>query len=86
MQPGQQGFSSLFSPDVFGMADANWTNGDAPANGSFQQPFVPQDLWQMPMTLEWDWADVLNTSSNFNFDDMTGLNDGSGGHPQQQQP
>lgn len=23
----------------------------------FQQPFVPQDLWQMPMTLEWDWAD-----------------------------
>jgi hypothetical protein len=26
--------------------------------GSFQQPFVPQDLWQMPMTLEWDWADM----------------------------
>ena len=26
--------------------------------GSFQQPFVPQDLWQMPMTLEWDWADL----------------------------
>jgi hypothetical protein len=25
--------------------------------GSFQQPFVPQDLWQMPMTFEWDWAD-----------------------------
>ncbi len=25
---------------------------------SFQQPFVPQDLWQMPMTLEWDWADM----------------------------
>lgn len=22
----------------------------------FQQPFVPQDLWQMPMTFEWDWA------------------------------
>ncbi|GMF70750.1 unnamed protein product [Aspergillus oryzae] len=29
---------------------------------SFQQPFVPQDLWQMPMTIEWDWADM---SSNF---------------------
>ncbi len=27
-------------------------------NGSFQHPFVPQDLWQMPMTLEWDWADL----------------------------
>ena len=26
--------------------------------GSFQQPFVPQDLWQMPMTLEWDMADI----------------------------
>jgi hypothetical protein len=26
--------------------------------GSFSQPFVPQDLWQMPMTLEWDWADM----------------------------
>jgi len=28
--------------------------------GAFQQPFVPQDLWQMPMTLEWDWADMTN--------------------------
>lgn len=26
--------------------------------GSFQQPFVPQDLWQMPMTFEWDWAEM----------------------------
>ena len=33
--------------------------------GSFQQPFVPQDLWQMPMTLEWDWQDM--TSMNFPF-------------------
>jgi len=29
--------------------------------GSFQKPFVPQDLWQMPMTLEWDWADITNS-------------------------
>ncbi|KAL8630922.1 hypothetical protein Q9189_003339 [Teloschistes chrysophthalmus] len=28
--------------------------------GSFQQPFVPQDFWQMPQTLEWDWADMGN--------------------------
>lgn len=27
---------------------------------AFQQPFVPQELWQMPMTLEWDWADMVN--------------------------
>lgn len=26
---------------------------NAAAAGAFQQPFVPQDLWQMPMTLEW---------------------------------
>lgn len=31
--------------------------------GSFQQPFVPQDLWQMPMTLEWDWAEGLGLGS-----------------------
>lgn len=39
-----------------------YTNGNdigSPLNiNSFQQPFVPQDLWQMPMTLEWDWADM----------------------------
>jgi hypothetical protein len=35
------------------------TTGASPLNpGSFQQPFVPQDLWQMPMTFEWDWADM----------------------------
>ena len=28
--------------------------------GAFQQPFVPQDLWQLPMNLEWDWADLSN--------------------------
>jgi hypothetical protein len=34
--------------------------------GSFQQPFVPQDLWQMPMTLEWDWADM--TAAGYGMD------------------
>jgi hypothetical protein len=27
---------------------------------AFQQPFVPQELWQMPMTLEWDWAEMAS--------------------------
>ena len=41
--------------------DGQATNGEGGLNmGSFQQPFVPQDLWQMPMTLEWDWADMGN--------------------------
>ena len=39
----------------------NSTEMASPLNsGAFQQPFVPQDLWQMPMTLEWDWADMTN--------------------------
>ncbi|KAL9014026.1 MAG: hypothetical protein Q9173_001329 [Seirophora scorigena] len=33
-------------------------NGSPFDMGSFQQPFVPQDFWQMPQTLEWDWADM----------------------------
>ncbi|KAF4307764.1 hypothetical protein GTA08_BOTSDO03406 [Botryosphaeria dothidea] len=37
---------------------------------AFQQPFVPQDLWQMPMTLEWDWADMTGYG---------GIEDGMGG-------
>lgn len=40
--------------------------------GSFQQPFVPQDLWQMPMTLEWDWADFFGTGPGFDLNDPTG--------------
>ena len=38
-------------------------SGASSLNGSsFQQPFLPQDLWQMPMTFEWDWADFGNTT------------------------
>ena len=34
-------------------------NSNSPLNmGAFQHPFVPQDLWNMPMTLEWDWVDM----------------------------
>jgi hypothetical protein len=40
--------------------------------GSFQQPFVPQDLWQMPMTLEWDWADFFGTGPGFDLNAPTG--------------
>lgn len=47
---GQTGFTTGASfPGSYGAPM------DIPA---FQQPFVPQDLWQMPMTLEWDWADM----------------------------
>ncbi|KAK7531764.1 fungal-specific transcription factor domain-containing protein [Phyllosticta citribraziliensis] len=51
--------------------------GGAPGGGldmgSFQQPFVPQDLWQMPMTLEWDWADVTGYAGGFEDAAMAGI-------------
>ena len=38
-----------------GMENQQFSN-DMLNVGSFQQPFVPQDLWSMPMTFEWDWG------------------------------
>jgi len=35
---------------------------------SFQQPFVPQDLWQMPMTFEWDIWSNLNDQGYPSFE------------------
>lgn len=59
----QDGFSAQ------GGSYPDTSNGDLTMGGSFQQPFVPQDLWQMPMTLEWDWADVGAMGMGFGFDD-----------------
>ena len=53
--PHHTGFSpqQTSGPD-FGMPfDPNNGIPGPNAAGAFQQPFVPQDLWQMPMTLEW---------------------------------
>ncbi|TLD37047.1 hypothetical protein E2P81_ATG02829 [Venturia nashicola] len=41
--------------------------GDMNMGNMFSGPFVPQDLWQMPMTLDWDWADL--TGGYTGFDD-----------------
>lgn len=61
----QPEFGADYTTPTNGMTpfnDMGYTNGQdmsSPLNlNSFQQPFVPQDLWQMPMTLEWDWADM----------------------------
>lgn len=58
-------FQEMLSPNNLGNVGFDQQPfGGAENNpmSSFQQPFVPQDLWQMPMTIEWDWADM---SSNF---------------------
>lgn len=59
-------FTQVPFPDQTTSADAS--------SFSFQQPFVPQDLWQMPMTLEWDWADLStsNIPAQFDQQDMFG--------------
>ena len=69
--PFTPGFESDFANILASQNGIDHTMGDrqqmpnttaSPLNfGTFQQPFVPQDLWQMPMTLEWDWADMTNT-------------------------
>lgn len=64
-----QDFSDILSTEAMGQSPGftapgtsfSNTEGSAPLDMSaFQQPFVPQDLWQMPMTLEWDWAEMAN--------------------------
>lgn len=55
-----QDFQEMLSPENLGNVGFNqqpFGPGGTPMS-SFQQPFVPQDLWQMPMTIEWDWADM----------------------------
>lgn len=74
-----QEFPDMLSPDQFGNVPfSDQGSYDASPNiGSFRQPFVPQDLWQMPMTIEWDWADM---STNFPAFESGGV--GSNGQPQ----
>jgi hypothetical protein len=54
----------VFNPEVSFADQPNLqstsTTNTSPSDSQFypfQPSFVPQDLWQMPMTLEWDWAD-----------------------------
>jgi len=55
--------------------------------GTFQQPFVPQDLFQMPMSLDWDWAGMTGgqypSFENGVVGDM-GLQNVDNGHLQNQ--
>ena len=60
--------------------DGQQYSGDSFSMGSFQQPFVPQDLWQMPMTLEWDMAQLGDANVFPAFDP------GQGQHQGQQHP
>ena len=73
--------SGLMAPDLGGMNGASpSTLMDLGLGESFQHPFVPQDLWQMPMTLEWDWADMTGNGANMGMVGFDGV-----AHSQQQQ-
>jgi hypothetical protein len=72
-----QGFSDMLSPEHMasvGFPDQPPFSAASPGIAPFQQPFVPQDLWQMPMTIEWDWADMST-----NFPPFEGPGPGPGG-------
>lgn len=65
--PSPGPFSNLMSPPNGLSQNFNDIQQPFPSDGpspldmnSFQQPFVPPDLWQMPMALEWDWADMTS--------------------------
>ena len=59
---GMEGFPN---GDVNGPQQQDGSSVDGLNVGSFLQPFVPQDLWQMPMTLEWDWADMGGAANGY---------------------
>lgn len=49
--------------DIQAYSQANASNAYSNSSplmnmNAFARPFVPQDLWQMPMALEWDWAEM----------------------------
>ncbi|KAJ2894365.1 fungal specific transcription factor [Zalerion maritima] len=48
----------------------------------FQQPLLPQDIWSLPMTLDWDWAEISGGAypSVENGALPNGPNDQNGGH------
>jgi hypothetical protein len=59
---GVEGMSNGISAGTAGAAQLEPSGLPDPftLGTSFQHPFLPQDLWQMPMTLEWDWADMTS--------------------------
>ena len=45
--------------------------------GFYQQPMLPQDLFSLPMTLDWDWAEMSGGAypsvENGNFGNSAGM-------------
>ncbi|KAF2125677.1 hypothetical protein P153DRAFT_369691 [Dothidotthia symphoricarpi CBS 119687] len=67
----QHGLPMTTGADING----NINDMNAMAMGQFDQTYnnVPQDLWKMPMTLEWDWADMTGYSGYEDGISMNGV-------------
>lgn len=48
--------------DIQGYANGNGSMASPISSNNFQQPFVPADLWSMPMSLDWDWSSMTGGS------------------------
>lgn len=72
--PSMLSAPTSITPGFMDVAPQQYLNGNNSSSvniEAFQQPFVPQDLWQMPMTLEWDWADLTAVNPlGLSSDDM----------------
>lgn len=65
-QPGQNG-----DFDSFMNGNGSMQSPPGPPAGGFQQPLLPQDLFSLPMNLDWSWAEMTTgaypTVENGNF-------------------
>lgn len=61
--------AATFPPPVAGIQSPPMGVG-----GAYQQPMLPQDLFSLPMTLDWDWAEMSGGAypsvENGNFGEM----------------
>lgn len=42
----------------FGGPMGDFGSPPLPGQGGFQQPLLPQDIWSLPVSLDWDWAEM----------------------------
>lgn len=86
--------SIMGSPPSLGPGHGSGGGGPSPSDGlpgsgggffQHQQPMLPQDLFSLPMTLDWEWAEMSGgaypTVENGNFGSLPGTTDSMGGPP-----
>ena len=71
--------------EMSGLMPTDMQSPSSMAGVSFQQPLLPQDLYSMPVSLDWEWAEMSGaaypTVENGNFGDggVPGMMGGSSG-------